>query len=60
MVLQTEGKKEVSNLIKKELSLTFDIIGIFQAKFNDGNERERKATAEKKWILFFNEQTKIR
>lgn len=60
MVLQTEGKKEVSNLIKKELSLTFDIIGIFQAKFNDGNERERKTTAEKKWILFFNEQTKIR
>lgn len=60
MVLQTEGKKEVSNLIKKELSLTFDIIGIFQAKFNDGNERERKTTVEKKWILFFNEQTKIR
>lgn len=55
MVLQTEGKKEVSNLIKKELSLTFDIIGIFQAKFNDGNERERKTTVEKKWILFFNE-----
>lgn len=50
----------MSNLIKKELSLTFDIIGIFQAKFNDGNERERKTTAEKKWILFFNEQTKIR
>lgn len=58
MVLQTEGKKEVSNLIKKELSLTFDIIGIFQAKFNDGNERERKTTAEKNGYFFLTNKQK--